>query len=78
VLFNGGYGLADRERKLANKLDTRFRIGSMNKMFTAVAVLQLAQAGRIGLTDPVARSRSPCQSIRRPYRFHLNRHGCGE
>jgi hypothetical protein len=36
VLFSGAYGLADRERKSANKLDTRFRIGSMNKMFTAV------------------------------------------
>jgi CubicO group peptidase (beta-lactamase class C family) len=32
-------------------LQTRFRIGSMNKMFTAVAVLQLAQAGKIDLDD---------------------------
>ena len=31
------YGLADREKKIANTLDTRFRIGSMNKMFTAIA-----------------------------------------
>jgi len=42
-------------RKGANKLDTRFRIGSMNKMFTAVAVLQLAQAGKIKLTDPLGK-----------------------
>jgi D-alanyl-D-alanine carboxypeptidase len=53
VIFSGAWGLADREKKLANTLDTRFRIGSMNKMFTAVAILQLAQAGKLKLTDPV-------------------------
>jgi hypothetical protein len=30
---------------------TRFRIGSMNKMFTAVATLQLVQANKLGLND---------------------------
>jgi CubicO group peptidase (beta-lactamase class C family) len=47
--------LADREKKIPNTLDTRFRIGSMNKMFTAVAVLQLAEAGKIKLTDPLGK-----------------------
>ena len=51
-IFEHAYGIADRERKLTNTLDTRFRIGSMNKMFTAVAVLQLAQAGKLKLDDP--------------------------
>ena len=51
VLFSGAYGLADRDNKVANQLDTRFRIGSMNKMFTATSILQLAQAGKIKLTD---------------------------
>jgi CubicO group peptidase (beta-lactamase class C family) len=46
-------GLADREHKIPNTLNTRFRIGSMNKMFTAVATLQLAQAGKLGLNDPI-------------------------
>jgi D-alanyl-D-alanine carboxypeptidase len=55
VLFSGAYGLADREKKIPNTLDTQFRIGSMNKMFTAVAVLQLVEAGRIKLTDPVGK-----------------------
>jgi D-alanyl-D-alanine carboxypeptidase len=55
VLFSGAYGLADREKKVAYKLDTRFRIGSMNKMFTAVSILQLVQAGKIKLTDPVGK-----------------------
>ena len=55
VLFSGAYGLADRGKKVANTLDTRFRIGSMNKMFTAVSILQLAQAGKIKLTDPLGK-----------------------
>ena len=55
VLFSGAYGLADRDKKIANKLDTRFRIGSMNKMFTAVSILQLVQAGKIKLTDPLGK-----------------------
>jgi D-alanyl-D-alanine carboxypeptidase len=55
TLFTGAYGLADRDRSVANTLDTRFRIGSMNKMFTAVSILQLVQAGKIELTDPLAK-----------------------
>jgi CubicO group peptidase (beta-lactamase class C family) len=55
TLFSGAYGLADREKKVPNTLDTRFRIGSMNKMFTATAVLQLVQAGKIKLTDPLGK-----------------------
>jgi len=49
------YGLADREHKTPNTLKTRFRIGSMNKMFTAVAILQLAQAGKLDLKDTVGK-----------------------
>src|SRR5918994_4534137 len=45
VLFSHAYGLADRERRIPNTVRTRFRIGSMNKMFTAEAILQLVEAG---------------------------------
>lgn len=54
-IFAEAYGLADRERKIPNTVKTRFRIGSMNKMFTAVSVLQLVQAGKIKLTDPIGK-----------------------
>ncbi|MDQ6634528.1 MAG: beta-lactamase family protein [Gemmatimonadota bacterium] len=53
VVFDGAYGLADREQRIANTLETQFRIGSMNKMFTAVAVLQLAQDGKLRLDAPL-------------------------
>jgi CubicO group peptidase (beta-lactamase class C family) len=55
VLFAHAYGLADRERGTPNTLETRFRIGSMNKMFTAVATLQLVEAGKLALDDPVGK-----------------------
>jgi D-alanyl-D-alanine carboxypeptidase len=54
-VFSEAYGLADREHKTPNTLKTRFRIGSMNKMFTAVAILQLAQARKLDLTDTVGK-----------------------
>src|SRR5688500_12357564 len=49
TLFEGAYGLADRERGIPNTPLTQFRIGSMNKMVTAVAALQLVQAGTLRL-----------------------------
>jgi D-alanyl-D-alanine carboxypeptidase len=48
-------GEADRTRHIANTIDTRFRIGSMNKMFTAVATLQLVAAGKLQLDTPIGR-----------------------
>jgi CubicO group peptidase (beta-lactamase class C family) len=45
--------MADREKKTPNTLKTRFRLGSMNKMFTAVATLQLVQNGKLDLKAPL-------------------------
>jgi D-alanyl-D-alanine carboxypeptidase len=53
--FVQAYGLADREHKVPNTLNTRFRIGSMNKMFTATSILQLAEAGKLGLDDSLGK-----------------------
>ena len=54
TLFEGAYGLADRERSVPNSPLTQFRVGSMNKMMTAVAALQLVQAGTLRLDTPLA------------------------
>jgi CubicO group peptidase (beta-lactamase class C family) len=51
TIMSGAYGLADREKKIPNSLNTKFRIGSMNKMFTAVSILQLVQGGKIKLSE---------------------------
>lgn len=55
VLFAKAYGLADRERKTPNTVETRFRLGSMNKSFTALAVAQLAEKKRLSLDTPIRR-----------------------
>lgn len=49
------YGLADRASGLRNTPETRFNLGSINKTFTAVAVAQLIQQGRLSLDDPLAK-----------------------
>lgn len=53
TLFEGAWGLADRERGIPNTLLTQFRLGSMNKMITAVAALQLVQDGTLHLDAPL-------------------------
>lgn len=53
TVFRGAYGLADRDAQLPATPETRFRIGSMNKMFTATAILQLAQAHKVALDAPL-------------------------
>ncbi len=53
VLLQRAWGLADRKAGTPVTLDTKFRLGSMNKMFTAVATLQLVQAGKLSLDGTV-------------------------
>ena len=55
VLLQKACGLANRETGAPATLDTRFRLGSMNKMFTAVATLQLVEAGKLSLDDPIGK-----------------------
>ena len=49
TLFEGAYGYANRSWRVENRTDTRFRIASVSKMFTAVAVLQLVDRGDLSL-----------------------------
>jgi CubicO group peptidase (beta-lactamase class C family) len=55
VLLKDAWGRADRKAGVANTPATRFRIGSMNKMFTAVATLQLVEAHKLALNDPIGK-----------------------
>jgi CubicO group peptidase (beta-lactamase class C family) len=51
LLFEHAYGYANHAFRVPNKTDTKFNLGSMGKMFTAVSILQLAQAGKLSLDD---------------------------
>jgi len=53
ILFARAYGEANKRHHVPNRLDTRFNLGSMNKMFTGVAVAQLAQQGKLSFEDTV-------------------------
>ena len=48
-------GIANRETSTPITFETKFNLGSMNKMFTAVAIGQLAQSGKLKFTDTVGR-----------------------
>src|SRR5262245_9087803 len=55
VVIKKGYGLANMEWGIANAPDTKFRLGSITKQFTATLVMQLVEQGRIDLSAPVRR-----------------------
>ncbi|HEV2855768.1 MAG TPA: serine hydrolase domain-containing protein [Thermoanaerobaculia bacterium] len=55
ILLQKAWGRADRETGAPNTVDTQFRLGSMNKMFTAVSTLQLVEAGKLALNDPIGK-----------------------
>ena len=54
-VFFKAYGLADREKKIANTIHTRFNLGSINKAFTQVAVHQLVAAGKLSYSDTIGK-----------------------
>ena len=48
-------GVACKRYDVPVKLDTKFNLGSMNKMFTSVAIAQLVQGGKLSYDDPVGK-----------------------
>jgi CubicO group peptidase (beta-lactamase class C family) len=55
AILRKGYGEANMEWHIANTPDTRFRLGSITKQFTATLVMQLVEKGLIDLNAPVQR-----------------------
>ncbi len=55
ILFAGGFGRADFEANRANTPNTRFLIGSVTKQFTAVAILQLQEQGKLSVYDTITK-----------------------
>jgi CubicO group peptidase (beta-lactamase class C family) len=84
LVFTGNYGYTDIEKKIPVTSSSIFRIASMSKSFTAMAILHLRDAGKLQLDDPVEKyipslkdqnyptADAPLISIR-----HLMTHGAG-
>lgn len=52
-VWSESFGAADREWDVANTADTKFRLGSITKQFTATAILQLVDQGKLSVDDPI-------------------------
>ena len=55
LVWSQGFGYADIATKKPMTADTRFRIASNSKLFAAIAILQLREAGKLRLDDPVVK-----------------------
>ena len=54
-VYQNAVGLASRAWQQPNRIDTKFNLGSMNKMFTAVSIAQLVEAGKLSFDDKVGK-----------------------
>jgi D-alanyl-D-alanine carboxypeptidase len=54
------YGMANREWSVPNTVDTKFRLGSITKQFTAALILQLEENGKLSVGDPVSKYVTDC------------------
>ncbi|RFS15838.1 serine hydrolase domain-containing protein [Emticicia sp. C21] len=53
TVFQKSYGFANKEWGIANNADTKFRIGSITKQFTAMLIMQLEQEGKLSLQEKI-------------------------
>ncbi len=78
VLFRQVYGTADVDAGRPLELNSRFRLASISKQFTAAAVLRLQDQGKLSVEDPVCRWIQPCPAAWAPLRIgHLISHTSG-
>ncbi len=78
ILFRQAYGMADRSTGEPIRLDSRFRLASVSKQFTAAAILRLQDEGVLSIDDPLCRWIRPCPEAWAPIRLrHLLSHTSG-
>ncbi|KRD11813.1 serine hydrolase [Flavobacterium sp. Root901] len=53
IIYKKGFGLANMEWNIPNQTDTKFRLGSISKQFTALLIVKLAEEGKIKLNVPI-------------------------
>jgi len=55
AVFHKAYAYASKRYGVPNKKDTKFNLGSLNKMFTTVAITQLMEKGKLSIDDPIGK-----------------------
>lgn len=70
VLFRQVHGYADRNLMKPLELNSRFRLASVSKQFTAAAILRLQDEGVLTVDDPLCRWIRPCPPAWEPIRLH--------
>lgn len=69
IIYNKAFGLANMELSVPMQVDMVFRIGSITKQFTAVAILQLVEKGKIALSDSLQKFIKNFPSMEYPVRI---------
>lgn len=70
VILSQGYNLADKEQAAPNTPQTVFRLGSVTKQFTAMAILQLQEMGKLDVQDRVCKVIPNCPQAWQPITIH--------
>lgn len=55
VIYKKAFGQANKDFETDNNIETKFNLGSMNKMFTAISIAQLAERGMLSFEDPLSK-----------------------
>ncbi|NVK52834.1 MAG: beta-lactamase family protein [Flavobacteriaceae bacterium] len=54
ILYNVAYGNASKERNISNTIDTKFNLGSITKIFTAIGIIKLVEQGKLKYENTIA------------------------
>ncbi|HYP30059.1 MAG TPA: serine hydrolase [Blastocatellia bacterium] len=78
VVLSRGYGMSNLESDVPNRPQTKFRIGSITKQFTATAIMMLQERGKLSTQDSVCKYMENCPEAWQPVTIrHLLTHTSG-
>jgi len=69
-IVSKGYGWANAEWEIPNTPQTKFRLGSITKQFTATLVLRLQEHKKLTVQDPICTYLTPCPDLWKPISIH--------
>jgi CubicO group peptidase (beta-lactamase class C family) len=70
VILSQGYGFADREKKIPNTPQTKFRIAELTRGFTAMAILILQEQGKLNVQDKICAYLTDCPASWKSITLH--------